>query len=144
MRPMTTPWERTDGFGPNTMAVHAALRHAAGLLPSEERALADMMIRVWSWGRTDEGFPAFVAAIGETCHAAVKSGRIGQVHAARELVRLPTANAWDTAWPVAVVGVRITVAVLVVADLLEAEQRSLLLAPWRAATSTPSHGRGVA
>ena len=141
---MTATLRSAQPFGPNTAAVRAALDHAAGLLPGEARVLAEMMIRTWSWGATDDRFPPFVAALGSACEAAVRARRVEQLHAARSLAHLPAANAWDVASPVALVGVRITIAALVVADLLQPEDRALLLAPWRAATSEPSAVRGVA
>lgn len=119
-------------YGPNSVAVRGVLNHAGALLPSEARSLAAAMTASWSWGRTDARFPPFVAALGTACHVAISSGRMRELRAAREAVTVPPVDGWDRAAPVALVGLRITVAALVVADLLNPEQRNLLLGPWHA------------
>ncbi|MGQ0606845.1 MAG: hypothetical protein ACT4OQ_00070 [Chloroflexota bacterium] len=119
-------------FGPNSVAVRRVLDHASALLPSEAQTLSAAMTASWSWGRTDSRFPPFIAALGAACHVAVSSGRMRELRAARVAVAAPPVSGWDRAAPVALVGVRITVAAMVVADLLTAEQRDLLLGPWHA------------
>lgn len=136
---------RAATYGPNSASVQAVLDQAAGMLPGEAETMAATMISMWSWGRTDSRFPPFVAALGAACHASVSSGRLAAFRAARGAVSLPPATAWDRSSPVALVGVRVTAMTLVVADVLTAEQRALLLRPWRALTTArPRTERGVA
>ncbi|MDQ3688854.1 MAG: hypothetical protein M3406_02235 [Chloroflexota bacterium] len=132
-------------YGPNTADVRAMLDHASVLLPGEMRGLGQAMIEIWSYGRVDGRFPPFVAALGAACTAAVSSGRLPAVRAARAAVRTPEAGEWDRFAPVAAVGMRVTVAALVVADLLAPDQVELLLGPWHAVEAArPAIVRGAA
>lgn len=132
-------------YGPNSASVEDVLAHGSAMLPSETRSLGLAMTASWSYGRTDGRFPPFVAALGAACHAAVSSGRLRAFQAARAAVRTPRDAGWDRSAPVALAGLRVTVAALVVADLLPTDQVDLLLGPWRALEHLrPASVRGAA
>lgn len=118
---------------------------ASVMLPSEMEQFGRSMTANWSYGRTDGRFPPFVAALGAACHVAVSSGRMPEFRAARAAVRVPPGGGWDRSAPVVLVGLKVTVAALVVADLLAPQQVDLLLTPWRALDRLhPAAARGAA
>ncbi|MGI8657309.1 MAG: hypothetical protein ACR2K4_00885 [Candidatus Limnocylindria bacterium] len=116
-------------FGPNTQQVRQIIEIASVMLAPEAGQFARTMTLRWSFGRVDAQFPPFIEALSAACRSAVSSGRLAEFKRARAVGREALSEGWESAWPVARVGVGITASAAVVADLLSPAHRALLLEP---------------